>query len=160
MRIGPVYVPSNVVYYSVVFEPPLRRGEVADVSCVESFHKAYAMTSNELEELRKAGKVPEDKQKESTSVDVSVPTDFVRRRITFPRYYEISEVDIDVFVKRMGLRDERERIKKAGCLSMMKIGSRWALELSVEKPIVGAVYQINWQPPTREDYEKFLARGS
>lgn len=159
MRIGPVYVPSNIVYYSVVFEPPLRRGEVADVCCVESFHKAYAMTRNELKELIKAGKVPEDKQKETTSVDVSVPTDFVRRRITFPMDYEISEIDVDVLVKRMRLRDECERIKKAGCLSMMKIGNRWALELSVEKPIVGAVYQINWQPPTKEDYEKLLGQG-
>lgn len=157
MKMGPKHIPGNVVYYSIRFEPPLQRGETAEVSCEEAYNNAYVMTREELEQLIKEEKFLEEKPKERTASSIVVPTDFVRRRITFPRDYDINDVGVDVFVRRMRLHDERERIRKQGCLSKIKVGSRWMLELSVEKPVVGASYHITWQPPAEAAYKALLA---
>lgn len=156
IEIGPSYLPGNLAFYSIRFEPPLQRGEIADVSCEESYHNAFIMTHDELEQLLREGKSLEEEPKERTAANAVVPTDLLRRRITFPSGYEISDIDVDVFVRRMRINDERERVKKEKCLSHMRIASRWVLELQVRKPIVGAAYHITWRPPSQKDYEKLL----
>ena len=95
----------------------------------------------------------------SLGLNVFVPTSFLRSRVTLPKDYEVTDVDTDVLISQMRLIDECERLKKEQCLSMMRVGSRWVLEIGITQPIVGADYIINWRPPTEEAYRKLLPKN-
>lgn len=157
MRIDNLRFHGNLVLFSVVFTPPVRRGEIVDVSCQEYVPDAVIMTGETLKNLANEREFLGDMVKEKLGFNVFVPTDFLRRRITFPRDYEINHIDAHVFVSRMRLRDEGERINKEKCLTKMKVGSRWVLELTVQQPVVGASYYICWQPPPEKDYKELLS---
>lgn len=159
MRVEDIHVQTNLVFYSVRFDPPLKRGDIADICC-EQFHpRAYIMVREKVEELIRDKKFIENVPKERTGISIFVPTDFLRRRITFPEGYEISDIDLDVLIWRTRLHDEYDRLRTEQCLTKMKVGSRWILELAVKQPVVGAAYHIKWKPPAEKEYQALLAQG-
>ena len=142
---------------SIRFHPPLMSGDVVDLCCHESYKGNYWMSRKEVErfggkELYFVG------GKEKCTLNVAVPTHSLRNRISFPEDYEVTDIDAGVFFSRMRLTDECNRLKREMCLSKMKMGSRWMLELSVKQPMVGADYDVNWLPPTEDAFRKLLSK--
>jgi transcriptional regulator with XRE-family HTH domain len=155
--LGKVKTVGNLVSYHVLFNPPLRHGEVAELCCEETARELFVMTREELARLTREGSLLQDEPLQETGASITVPTVSFRRKISFPKNYEISQVDVDATVGGMRLHDERDRISKQGWFSALRIHGRWVLELRVSRPVVGAAYAIRWCPPGEQDYKALLA---
>ena len=136
----------NVPSLMVLFQPPLRRDDIADICYEVYYKKAFMMNCHEIKKFLKEMKASGDTPKECLGIDVFVPTDLLRSRISFPKDYEIDNVESYALISNMRFFEECDRLKKEQCLSKMRVGSRWVLELKVHRPKVGTQYFISWRP--------------
>ncbi|UCD56054.1 MAG: hypothetical protein JSV16_09380, partial [Candidatus Hydrogenedentota bacterium] len=158
MEIRNVHVMENIAFFSISFCPYLKRGDIADICCEENYGSAFLMTREKIGRnriMKSIFKWPEV----GLGIDIFAPTGFLRSRVSFPKDYHIDNIQCKALMSRMYLQDECDRLDREQCLSMMRVGSRLVLELSIKQPIMGAQYFIMWRPPTERDYKRLLSKS-
>lgn len=145
---------TNLVYYRVMFFPPLRKDAIAKFKLHESYKNAHIMTRDRLLELMGEGKLMEERPVERSGSLILYPTEKLVKRIIFPKGYEIKVAYFDVAVNRVRQIDERSRLIAADSFKVVKVNGKWVCELVVDNALMGCNYFIFWEPPSAEECQK------
>jgi len=147
--------PKALIWH-VIFEPPLESKNVAKYGFTYRYAGIYPLVREDAQALVDSGRYYLDKPLGAEGWFIVAPTHRFHFEVRFPEYYPIHDPAFEVTLGPTKARDdyEEKRISRLDGFKACTFAHQWTLSLDVERPQIGFLYKIVWQPPTRQEFEK------
>jgi len=147
---------SRALIWHVIFEPPLESRNVVRYGFIYRYVGIYPLVREDAQALVDSGRYYLDKPLGAEGWFIVAPTYRFHFEVRFPEYYPIYDPAFEVTLGPTKARAdyEEKQIRGLDGFKARTFAHQWALSLDVERPQIGLLYKIVWQPPTRKEFEK------
>ena len=76
-------------------------------------------------------------------------------RLIFPPHYPVYNEGLSVYSQGDALREVEKKLIEEGAVRLDYVEDHWELFMELDRPLVGAQYCLEWNPPSRQELDEF-----